>query len=385
MASCVCRQSQKMEAVGRLAGGVAHDFNNILTVIMGNISLAMMSVSKDDPLTEDLVEVKKAAQRAANLTGQLLAFSRKQQMQPKVKNLNSVVKSMENMLTRLISEDITMEFILAEDLENVKVDEGQFESIIVNLCVNANDAMQKGGKLLIETANVEVTKEYTEQNPEANPGKYVMLAVSDTGCGMAKEIKSQIFDPFFTTKHEGEGTGLGLSTVYGIIKQINGFVNVYSEPGEGTTFKLYIPKTDEITKLQEKRVLTEDQLYGSETILVVEDETGVRNIAVRSLKKYGYKVIEAENGGIGYLKCRKAEKPIDLIVTDVIMPEMNGKEFVESVREFWPDMKVLYMSGYTYNVIAKKGIIEGEVAFISKPFDPLPFLRKVRNVLDGEF
>ena len=376
------RQAQKMEAVGRLAGGVAHDFNNLLTVIGGNTSLAMMTLMPDDPLYHDLTQVQKAAERASNLTRQLLVFSRKQQMQPKVISVNSLIQNMEKMLGRLIGEDINIDIQLAEDLWKVKIDPGQFEQIIMNLCINARDAMRDGGLLSLETKNIILTDDYTAVHVDAYPGSFVVFKISDTGCGMTKDVISNIFDPFFTTKAEGEGTGLGLSTVFGIVKQSEGFINVYSEPGEGTTFKIYLPRTEEDVEQHIQELLPEGKLHGKETILVVEDEEGVRNIAVRTLKRFGYKVIEAENGGEGYLKCRNANYPIDLIITDIIMPEMNGKEFVESIKEICPDVKVLYMSGYTYNIIAKKGIIDTNVSFISKPFESLPFLRKVRETLD---
>ncbi len=376
------RQAQKMEAVGRLAGGVAHDFNNLLTVIGGNVQLAMMSLDENDPLARDLRQIEKASYRASKLTGQLLAFSRRQQLLPKVLDLNFLVRDMEKMLRRVIGEDVDLKSFLADDLWRVKVDSGQFESIIVNLCVNARDAMPEGGTLTIETVNMELTDEYATTRPEVEPGSYVMLSVSDTGCGMTKEVKSQMFDPFYTTKAAGEGTGLGLSTVFGIVKQSGGFIYVYSEPYEGTTFKIYLPKTEEEAETVSQELLSEDMLYGDETVLVVEDEEGVRNIAVRTLEKYGYKVIEAENGGVGYLKCKKSEKPIDLIITDVIMPEMSGADFISSVKEFWPEIKVLYMSGYTYNVIAKKGVIVDKISFMQKPFQPLSILRKVREMLE---
>ena len=375
--------AQKMEAIGRLAGGVAHDFNNLLTVIGGNTSLAMMTLNENDPLMHDLEQVQKAANRASNLTRQLLAFSRKQKLQPEILNLNILIADIEKMLCRVIGEDIELESILAEDLWNAKVDSGQFEQIIMNLCVNARDAMPDGGQLIIETENTELNEEYTSIHPEVAPGAYVMLVVSDSGSGMTEEVKSQIFDPFFTTKAVGEGTGLGLSTVFGIVKQSGGFIYVYSEPGEGTTFKIYLPRSEEEAVTVRKKLLTEEELRGKETVLVVEDEEGVRNIAVRSLRKYGYKVLEAENGGAGYLKCKSSEKPVDLIITDVVMPEMSGAEFIKSVKEFWPEVKVLYMSGYTHDVIAKKGIIDSKVAFLHKPFEPLNILQKVREVLNS--
>ncbi|HHE47045.1 MAG TPA: PAS domain S-box protein, partial [Bacteroidetes bacterium] len=343
------RQAQKMEAVGKLAGGVAHDFNNLLTVISGTVELMMMSLNKDDPLVSDLEEVMKASQRAAQLTGQLLAFSRKQTLQPKVLNVNSILLNLEKMLQRIIGEDIKFETFYADDLKQIRIDPGQFEQIILNLTVNARDAMPNGGSLIIETMNIELTEEYCATHHEVKPGDYVMVSVSDSGCGMTDEIKSQIFDPFFTTKDQGRGTGLGLSTVFGIVKQSDGFIYVYSEPGKGTTFKIYLPWFEGEEESLELRTVSDESLRGDETVLVVEDEEGVRHIAVRSLEKFGYRVIEAENGGAGYLKCRKLGGQVDLVVTDVVMPDMDGAEFVESIREFCPDTKVLYMSGYTYN------------------------------------
>ncbi len=377
------RQSQKMEAVGRLAGGIAHDFNNMLTVISGNVSLAKMSIHEDDPLNYELEQIKKASERAARLTGQLLAFSRRQQLQPRVLDLNLLVTEMEKMLERVIGEDIELETILSDDLWRVKVDPGHFEQIILNLCINARDAMPEGGRLSIETSNVELSEEYCRIHTYARPGVYVLLTVSDTGCGMNRETQSKIFDPFFTTKAEGEGTGLGLSTVYGILKQSDGFVNVYSEPKEGSTFKVYLPRSEDTAEIPVHETVSDVNAKPGESVMIVEDEDDVRSIAVRSLKRFGYKVFEAENGGMAYLMCEKMEKPVDLLITDVIMPQMNGAELNAKIRECWSDFKVLYLSGYTFNVVAKKGIIDSETAFLQKPFEPIALARKVREVLDN--
>ena len=376
------RQSQKMESIGRLAGGIAHDFNNLLTVITGNTVLAMMELNENDPLMEDLIQVKKASEKASKLTRQLLAFSRKQEIQPDIVNLNDLIINMEKMLKRIITEDITLEADLSDKLWNIKVDIGQFESILVNLCVNAHDAMPDGGTLQIRTQNTVIDRESNIINSDAKEGDYVLLSVEDTGQGMTKEVMANIFEPFYTTKKEGEGTGLGLATVYGIVKQSSGFINVFSEPGIGSCFNIYIPKSKEEEREIERKVISETVLHGKETILIVEDDTTVRNIAVKILKKYGYNVIEAGNGDAGLLKCKKSEKPVDLIITDVIMPGISGKEFIQFVKEFWPKVKTLFMSGYTFDTITKKGIVESEVNFISKPFQPLVFVQKVREILD---
>jgi len=253
----------------------------------------------------------------------------------------------------------------------------------MNLCVNAKQAMAKGGNLTIETQNMHLSQDYCEIYQGSTPGDYVLIAVSDTGCGMSEEVKSRIFEPFFTTKPEGEGTGLGLATVFGIVKQSEGFINVYSEVDKGTTFKIFLPRSMQIAEVKTPEIISSEKLFGNETIMIVEDEDGVRNIAVKTLRKFGYNVIEAENGGVGYLKCKKAVRPFDLIVTDIIMPEMSGKELINSIKEFCPNIKVLYMSGYTYNAIAKQGVIESSINFISKPFDSIAFVRKVREVLNS--
>jgi len=378
------RQAIKMEAIGRLAGGVAHDFNNLLTVITGHAELALTSLNTREQLSEDLQEIQNAANRASDLTGQLLAFSRKQTQQPKVLNLNDIITELHKMLRRIIGEDIHLETIPEPDLWSVNADPGQIEQIIVNLVVNARDAMPDGGKLTIETQNVELDEEYASIHAGVIPGSYVMLAASDTGCGMTEEAKPQIFDPFFTTKKAGEGTGLGLSTVYGIVKQSGGNVWVYSELNNGTTLKIYLPMVAEEAK---KFSLGEDILempHGTETVLVVEDEDGVRRLACRVLRQQGYSVSEARTGRDAYFMCQKMDEPVDLVITDVIMPSMGGAELVEKLRELWSDFKVLYMSGYTANAIAHRCVLDQDKPYLQKPFRPIDIACKVRRVLDGK-
>jgi len=375
-------QSQKMQAIGQLAGGVAHDFNNLLTVISGHAELAAITLNKQDPLHDDLKEIQNAAHRAAQLTRQLLAFSRKQTLQPKILDMNDIVRELDKMLKRVIGEDIDLETIAAPDLWRVNADPGQIEQVIINLAINARDAMPGGGKLVIETQNVELDEEYTGKHPEVKPGPHVMLAISDNGCGMKEELKSQIFEPFFTTKEKGKGTGLGLSTVYGIVKQSGGSIWVYSELDAGTTFKVYLPMvTQEADELSREADVSEAP-RGTETILLVEDEEGVRKLAVRILKKLGYKVLDAESGVDALVMCQNRKKPVDIVVTDVVMPNMSGAEFIEKLREFWSDFKVLYMSGYTSNAIVHAGVLDKGTPYLQKPFRPVDIARKVRKVLD---
>ena len=373
------RQSQKMEAVGRLAGGVAHDFNNLLTVIIGYSELIDSSLDPSDPLSGDVKEVRKAANSAALLTSQLLAFSRKQTIDPMVININQTVEYLEKMLKRLIEEDVALILVLSKDLWQSKVDPGQLQQILVNLTVNARDAMHGKGNLTIETANVVLDEAYCKEHLPIKPGEYVMLAVSDEGCGMEKEVLENSFEPFFTTK--GNGTGLGLSTVYGIVKQHGGFIYVNSEPGHGSTFRIYLPRVHE-----EVAVIAEPVVKAAvacrETVLLVEDEDRVLKLSKRILEKEGYHVLEANNGGVAYLRCKKYEKDIHLLLTDVVMPEINGKELYEQVALMKPGIKVLYMSGYTNDIIAYRGVLEKGTRFIQKPFKPDALLRKVREALD---
>jgi len=377
------RQAQKMEGIGRLAGGMAHDFNNLMTSIICNAELSLMDLDTHDPLGENIKEIEYAAERAGALTRQLLAFSRKQTLQPKVLNLNTQISDIKNMLIRTIGEDINLKVVPGEDIWMVKADPGQIDQVIVNLVVNARDAMPKGGELTIETQNAVLDKEYAKKHPFVEPGEFVMLAVSDSGSGMTEEIKAQIFEPFFTTKPKTTGTGLGLSTVYGIIKQSHGFINVHSEPGKGASFKMYFPAIAEEADKIVKTELYVDMPRGTETVLVVEDETGVRNAAVRVLKRQGYEVIEADSGAAAYILCKPKEKQVDLVITDVVMPYMSGSEFIEQLREIWTDVKVLYMSGYTENAIVNHGILKPEIPYMQKPFRPLDIAMKVREVLDG--
>lgn len=374
------RQAQKLEAIGMLAGGIAHDFNNLLTVICGYCDLSLYQLDEHDPLHRNLNEISRAADRAGVLTRQLLAFSRKQVLMPRVLDLNSVVSEMEKLLRRLIGENIEFRAILAENLGSMKADPGQLEQVIMNLAINSRDAMPNGGKLIIETNNVYLDEEHAKRHVTVSAGHYVMLAVSDTGSGMDKETQGRIFEPFFTTKEQGKGTGLGLAMVYGIVKQSGGSIWVYSEVGRGTTFKIYLPRVDEQPAREAPRT-ARDVIRGTETVLVAEDEEMVRQLACEVLTTYGYKVLPAANGGSAFLVCEKHEGRIDLLITDVVMPEMSGLELSARLRMLKPELKVLFMSGYTDNALIHQGMIEGE-NFIQKPFSPLGLVEKVRSVLD---
>ena len=377
------RQSQKVEAIGQLAGGIAHDFNNLLTIIQGNSKLSLMDLQEGDPLRSNMEEIEEAARRAADLTRQLLAFSRKQILEMQVLDLNQVLQRLDKMLRRVIGEDIELTMSLPESIWKVKADPGQIEQVIMNLSVNARDAMPEGGELTIETANVELDEEYAKRHIAVKPGRYVMLAVSDSGAGMTPEVREKVFEPFFTTKEKGKGTGLGLSTVYGIVKQSGGNLWVYSEPGQGTTLKIYLPQVDEpVEELKEEKI--REISRGHETILIVEDEDAVRKLAVRLLKKQGYKVLEAPDGGKAFMLCEAYKEPIHLILTDVVMPGMSGRKLVDRLEVIHPEMKVLYMSGYTDNAILHHGILEPGTNFIQKPFTLESLPRKVREVLDTE-
>jgi Signal transduction histidine kinase regulating C4-dicarboxylate transport system len=376
------RQSQKMEAIGRLAGGVAHDFNNLLTVITGYCELSLLNLSKDDPGRQKLNEIAKAADRAANLTRQLLAFSRRQILEMKVINLNIILKDLDKMLHRVVGEDIDFKTVFVDELGLVKVDPGQMEQVLINLVVNAKDAMPSGGNLTIETANTELDERYTRSHAGMIPGAYVMLSVSDSGVGMTREVQEQIFDPFFTTKGVGKGTGLGLSTVYGIVKQSGGDIYVYSEPNKGTTFKVYLPRVFEPLEEFKKEVPGEKIPQGNETVLVVEDDGSVRKVAVDILKMQGYKVLEATGGEEALIICEKEKNPIHLILTDVVMPKMNGPQLIERLKQAGQDFKVLYMSGYADETVIHHRLLERGVNIIHKPFTVEKLARKVREVLD---
>src|SRR5437867_1653028 len=376
------RQSQKMEAIGRLAGGVAHDFNNLLTAINGYSSLALQRVDENHSLRGYLEEIKKAGDRAANLTRQLLAFGRKQILQPLPINLNDVVTDMNKMLRRLIGEDIELTAKLAPDLKRITADPGQIEQVLVNLVVNARDAMPQGGKLTIETANVTLDEGYAVRHVGVQPGNYVMLAVSDTGTGMSEETKARIFEPFFTTKETGKGTGLGLSTVYGILQQSGGSIWVYSEPNRGTSFKVYLPELKAPAENLQTKAREEEIAGGSETILLVEDEETVRGLAQKILEQAGYNVLSAAGGEEAVRLCRAQNRRIDLILTDVVMPEASGKEVADRLNQLVPGIKVLFMSGYTDEVIVHHGVLDSNVQFIQKPFTPMALAKKVREILD---
>jgi CheY-like chemotaxis protein len=371
-----------MEAIGRLAGGVAHDFNNLLTVIKGYSQLSLIELKEDVPLRENIIEIKNASEKAANLTKQLLAFSRRQILEIKVFDLNFLSRDMDKMLRRVIGEDIELVMILAEDLGMVKTDPGWIEQVIMNLAVNARDAMPNGGKLTIETANVKLDEAYARAHVAVKPGRYVMLSVSDTGVGMTPEVREQIFDPFFTTKEKGKGTGLGLSTVYGIVKQSGGNVWVYSEPGRGTTFKIYLPRVDEPPEELGDKVVVEEVPRGSETILVVEDEEEVRKVAVRILTRQGYTVLDVPDGDSALVICEERKEPIHLILTDVVMPGLSGRQLVDRCSKVRQDFKALYMSGYTDNAIVHHGVLGEGMNYIQKPFTVDGLARKVREVLD---
>ena len=376
------RQSQKMEAIGQLAGGVAHDFNNLLTAINGYSSLALQRVDDDSSIKPYLEEVKKAGDRAANLTRQLLAFGRKQILQPLALDLNSVVSDMNKMLRRLIGEDIALTAKLAPDLRKIKADPGQVEQVLINLVVNARDAMPTGGSLTIETANVHLDRDYASRHVGIQPGRFVMLAVSDTGSGMDETTRARIFEPFFTTKEKGKGTGLGLSTVYGIVQQSGGSIWVYSEPNQGTSFKVYLPELQNDASANVVESTIDVIETGSETILLVEDEEVVRGLTTNILEGAGYHVIAAGGGAEAAKLCADRNAPIDLLLTDVVMPRTSGKEVADQLTKMQPGLKVLFMSGYTDEAIVHHGVLDANVEFIQKPFTPVALSRKIREVLD---
>ena len=376
------RQAQKMEAIGILAGGVAHDFNNILTAIMGYSQLLTRRLGPDSPHKDTVKEILNAGSRAAALTSQLLAFSRRQILEPKVLDLNDVVRNMEKMLRRLIGEDVDFLTVLEPKLDRVKVDPGQIEQILLNLAVNSRDAMPDGGTLIIETKNAELDKFYADDHLEVTPGPYVMVSVSDNGCGMDEEMRSRIFEPFFTTKGAGKGTGLGLSTVFGIIKQSGGHVSVYSEPSQGTTFKIYLPKV-EVAKSAARPSQDHDPLpVHDERILLVEDQDQVRDVVAQMLESYGYEVLSAACGEAALQKSTTEKGPIHLLLTDLVMPGMSGRELSEHLAVLRPATRCLFMSGYTDDAVVRNKVLDSGIPFIHKPFTADALHRAVRKVLD---
>ena len=377
------RQSQKMEAVGRLAGGIAHDFNNLLTVIAGRAQLILSRLRPEEPIHRDATLVRTTADRAAVLTQQLLTFSRKQVLQPQVLNLNAVVTAMEPMLGRLIGEDIDLAVIPAESLGRVKADPGQIEQVIVNLVVNSRDAMPQGGRLTVETADVELDAAYASRHFSVPPGPYVMLAVSDTGEGMDEQTRSRVFEPFFTTKGPGKGTGLGLATVYGIVKQSGGDIQLYSEPGRGTAFRIYLPRVAQVSaEVDDTTSPSAAVARGDETVLLVEDEPEVRDLAREILEVSGYTVLQACDPLEAVVMAERHPGPIHLLLTDVIMPRQSGRALVERLRPLRPEMQVLYMSGYTNEAIVRHGVLDPDTLFIQKPFTPHALGHRVRAALD---
>lgn len=375
-------QVQKLESVGRLAGGVAHDFNNMLGVILGHAELAMVKIEQSHVLFTDLDQIRKTALRSADLTRQLLAFARRQTISPRILNLNHTVEGMLKILQRLIGEDIDLAWFPANGLWPVKVDPSQVDQILANLCVNARDAILGVGKITIETGNTLFNNDYCIRHPGFPPGKLVMLAVSDNGCGMDQETIGKIFEPFYTTKAMGKGTGLGLATVYGIVKQNNGFINVYSEPGQGTTFKIYLPRTEE-EPAEEQAVLVKRELRGKETVLLVEDEEAILALGKTILQRYGYEVLASRSPTEALRMAQSHPGPIHLLITDVVMPEMNGKDLKGKLAELRSGLKSIFMSGYTANVIAHHGILDKGIDFLQKPFSVQTLLEKIRDVLDG--
>jgi PAS domain S-box-containing protein len=376
--------SQKMEAIGILAGGVAHDFNNLLSVILSYTEFAMLDLQEGDPHKNDLLEVKRAGERAAVLTRQLLAFGRKQLLQPVPLNLNHVAEGVEKMFRRILGEDIDFVQVLAPDLGVVRADPGQIEQVLMNLVVNARDAMSAGGKLTIETSNVDLDEEYAAHHVSVKPGPYVQLAVTDTGCGMDEQTKTQLFEPFFTTKEKGKGTGLGLSTVYGIVKQSGGNIWVYSELGLGTTFKIYLPRELSVRATVIRLRAIVKPATGTETILIVEDEEALRKVAKRSLEAAGYTALTAGAGDEALLISAQHAGIIHLLLTDVVMPRMSGKALAQAFLKTRPMAKVLYMSGYADNAFVHHGVVDEGTHFIGKPFTATDIAHKIRSVLDHD-
>ena len=377
------RQAQKMEAVGRLAAGVAHDFNNLLTAILGTTDLMIEDLPADHPNREGLLDIRGAAERAAVLTRQLLTFSRQQVVSPRVLRLNELITDLVKLLRRLLGEDVTIATALDPDCGPVKADPGQLEQVIVNLSVNARDAMPNGGRLMLEAKNVDLDGDYPTERVTIPAGRYVMLAVTDTGTGMDAKIKARIFEPFFTTKPVGKGTGLGLATVYGVVQQIGGYIWLYTELGHGTSFKIYLPRVDAVETEAASEASLAGALDGSETVLVAEDEEAVRQIIEKALDAHGYRVLSARDGAEALERASAYAGQIDLLVTDVVMPDMNGRELSRRLVENRPNLRTLYLSGYTDDAILHRGVLQQGVAFLQKPFSLRMLARKVREVIEA--
>jgi two-component system cell cycle sensor histidine kinase/response regulator CckA len=373
--------AQRMESIGRLAGGVAHDFNNLLTVINGYSEMAMGKLEAEQPVYALVREVHRAGERAAALTRRLLAFSRKQILQPVVLDVNGLVAEGEKLLRRLIGEDIDLATALQPGLGRVKADPGEVEQVLINMAVNARDAMPRGGQLTIETRDVDLDEEYARLHADARPGRYVLIAVSDTGVGMDAATKARVFEPFFTTKEVGKGTGLGLSTVYGIVRQSGGHIEVYSEPGRGTTFKVYLPRVKDTPSASAPQQTPSPR--GTETILLAEDEPAARSMMSLALRSLGYVVLEAGDGEVALRVCREYHGGIDLLVTDVVMPNLGGRDLATQLHVLRPQTRVLYLSGYTDDAVFRHGVLEPGTAFLPKPVTPSALARKVRETLDG--
>lgn len=378
-------QAQKIESVGRLAGGVAHDINNVLTAIIGYAELAIEASDPETPIYNDLEEILKVSRSATSIIRQLLAFSRQQMIEPRIFDLNGLIRDLGKLLMRLIGEDIELTLQLAPTLGLIKADPGQMEQVLVNLVVNARDAMPDGGKLMIETSDIALDQDYARQHIGVNVGCYVLLSVSDTGVGMSEAVMSHMFEPFFTTKGPGKGTGLGLATCYGIVKQSGGHIWVYSEPGHGTTIKIYLPHADAPAEAPHQHDAAPDTLqYGAETILLVEDEQAIRDLVARVLRRQGYTVLEATNGAEALLVAAAYEdKPIDLLLTDVVMPQLGGQTLAAQLQGQYPGLKALFMSGYTGGAMINHSRFDPGIAFLQKPFSPTALAHKVRSVLDG--
>jgi signal transduction histidine kinase/CheY-like chemotaxis protein len=377
------RQAQRMEAIARLAGGIAHDFNNLLMAILGHAEILLLRLPATDPARPNIETIQDTAERAAALTRQLVTFSRKQVIAPRVLDLNAVVSDMDKILRRLIGEDVELVYRLDPEVGRFKADAGQVEQVILNLAVNARDAMPKGGQITIATRNADVDEAHARHLHDVKPGGYVELVVTDTGVGMDSDTQAHIFEPFFTTKVQGKGTGLGLSTVYGIVRQSGGHIQVTSAPGHGTTFEIRFPRVDEAASVRHADASNADLPRGTETVLVVEDEDSVRELVRDMLQMVGYTVVEARHGGEALLLCERFDGPIHLMVTDVVMPQMSGRQLAERLAPLRPEMKVLFMSGHTDDAVIRHGVKNAIMTFIQKPFTPAAIARQVRAILDG--